>query len=75
MRLSKLEDNNMKKRVWAVIGGGHGGQTFAGHLAILGEQVRLHTKSVKKAKAINEKGCITLHHAIEGKGVIEFGMK
>lgn len=58
--------------IWTIIGGGHGGQTFAGHMALLGKRVRLYTKSQEKADAINLKGGITLENAIEGFGQLEF---
>ena len=61
-----------KNKIWTIVGGGHGGQTFAGHIALLGERVRLYTKSEDKASAIDEAGEITLHHSIEGRGKIEF---
>ena len=62
----------MMDEIWAVIGGGHGGQTFAGHMAMLGKRVRLHSKSKEKVDALNVTKCIELHHAIEGVGRIEF---
>ncbi|MBQ9764509.1 MAG: NAD/NADP octopine/nopaline dehydrogenase family protein [Phascolarctobacterium sp.] len=58
--------------VWAIIGGGHGGQTFAGHLAILGERVRLYSKSLEKVNAINLSKEIILSNAVDGIGEIEF---
>lgn len=59
-------------KTWAVIGGGNGGQTFAAHLAIQGERVRLFTKSQEKVEEISKTNQITLHHGIEGTGDIEF---
>ena len=60
------------KKTWAIIGGGNGGQAIAGHLSILGEKVRLFDVVEATCDAINEKGGITLHHAVEGFGKIEF---
>lgn len=60
------------KRVWAIIGGGNGGQSIAGHLGYLGEQVRIFDVVPETVRALNEKGCITMHHAVEGTGPIEF---
>ncbi len=57
---------------WAIIGGGNGGQAIAGHLAILGEKVRLFDVVPATVDAINEKGGIQLHHAVEGFGKLEF---
>lgn len=59
-------------RTWAIIGGGNGGQTFAAHLAIQGERVRLFSKSKEKVDIISKTNTITLHHGIEGSGRIEF---
>lgn len=59
-------------KTWAIIGGGNGGQAIAGHLATLGEKVRLFDVVENTVNAINEKGGITLHHAVEGFGKIEF---
>ncbi len=60
------------KRVWAILGGGNGGQSIAGHLAWLGEQVRIYDVVPETVEALNKKGCIEMHHAIEGSGPIEF---
>ena len=62
----------MSKRTWAIIGGGNGGQTMAGHLGILGEKVRLYKRSQKGVNKINETKQIILHHAVDGIGPIEF---
>ncbi|MBQ3417907.1 MAG: NAD/NADP octopine/nopaline dehydrogenase family protein [Ruminococcus sp.] len=59
-------------RTWAIIGGGNGGQTFAAHLAIQGERVRLFSKSQDKIDEIGKTNTITLHHGLEGAGKIEF---
>lgn len=59
-------------KTWAIIGGGNGGQTMAGHLGILGEKVRLYKRSQEGVDKINETKEIILHHAIEGVGKIEF---
>lgn len=59
-------------RTWAIVGGGNGGQTFAAHLAIQGERVRLFSKSQEKIDKISKTNTITLHHGLEGIGNIEF---
>lgn len=59
-------------KTWAIIGGGNGGQTVAGHLATLGENVRLFDVVQSTVDALNKKGGIQLHHAVEGFGKIEF---
>ena len=56
----------------AIIGGGNGGQAIAGHLAILGEKVRIFDVVPATVDAINAKGGIRLHHAVEGFGKLEY---
>jgi opine dehydrogenase len=60
------------EKTWAIIGGGNGGQAIAGHLASMGEQVRLFDVVQATVDALNEKGSITLHHAVEGEGKLQF---
>ena len=59
-------------KTWAIIGGGNGGQAIAGHLSLQGEKVRLFDVVQTTVDAINEKGGIQLHHAVEGFGKLEF---
>lgn len=59
-------------KTWAVIGGGNGGQTIAAHLGILGQKVRLYDVVQATVDALNEKGGIQAHHAVEGFGKLEF---
>ena len=44
------------KKTWAIIGGGNGGQAIAGHLASMGEAVRLFDVVQATVDALNEKG-------------------
>ncbi len=60
------------KKTWAIIGGGNGGQSIAGHLSILGETVRLFDVVPATVDAINAKGGIRLYHGVEGFGKLEF---
>ena len=60
------------KKTWAIIGGGNGGQAIAGHLGSMGERVRLFDVVQATVDALNEKGGIRLHHAVEGYGPLEF---
>ncbi len=60
------------KKTWAVIGGGNGGQVLAGHLALLGEKVRIFDVIKATADLLDKKGGILLEHALEGFGKIEF---
>ncbi len=62
----------MEVKTWAIIGGGNGGQAMAGHLSLLNQKVRLYDVMQSTVDAINEKGGITLSHAITGFGVLEF---
>ena len=60
------------KKTWAILGGGNGGQTMAGHLALLGQNVRLYDVAQQTVDELNRTKEITLHHAVEGTGKIEF---
>lgn len=60
------------KRTWAVIGGGNGGQSAAGHLGMLGYPVRLFDIFEESVAAINAQGGIKVGGAIEGFGPVEF---
>lgn len=56
---------------WAIVGGGNGGQSMAGHLGTLGKSVKLYDISEDTVKAINEKGGIDVKGAVNGFGKIE----
>ena len=43
------------KKVWAIIGGGNGGQAMAGHLASMGEKVSLYDVVPATVDALNAK--------------------
>lgn len=60
------------KKTWAIIGGGNGGQSIAGHLASMGEKVRLFDVVPATVDAINAKGGIQIYHALEAFGELEF---
>lgn len=62
----------MKSKTWAIIGGGNGGQAMAGHLAVLGQKVRLFDVLQKTVDDLNEKSAITVSRGLEGTGPIEF---
>lgn len=62
----------MSDEIWTIIGCGHGGQTFAGHMAILGKRVRLYGRNQIKIDEINKTKTITLCCAVNGVGKIEF---
>jgi len=58
--------------VWAVIGGGNGGQAAAGHLGTMGYRVRLYDIIDETIQAINERGGIDLSGEVTGFGPVEF---
>lgn len=60
------------RKTWAIVGGGNGGQTLAGHLATLGQNVRLFDVVQKTVDELNETKKIHLSHAVEGIGEIQF---
>ena len=59
-------------RTWAIIGGGNGGQAIAGHLASMGEKVRLFDVVQETVDALNKTKEIRLLHAVDAVGKIEF---
>lgn len=61
-----------KKTVWAIIGGGNGGQSMAGHLAIMGYRVRLYDIFQTTVDAINNQGGIHIDGVVQGFGGLEF---
>ncbi len=63
--------NNNKKLNWAIIGGGNGGQSMAGHIGIKGFPVKLYDISEETAEAINDKGGITVDGAVKGFGKVD----
>lgn len=54
----------------AIIGAGNGGQTMAGHLAMLGYEVSLYDIDVPKMEALKKLGGIRLEGRLEGFGKI-----
>jgi len=61
-----------KKTKWAIIGGGKGGQSAAGHLALMGYPVRLYDLFPKTVDTINEQGGIRIEGVVQGFGKLEF---
>lgn len=61
-----------KSTVWAIIGGGNGGQSMAGHLALMGYSVRLYDIFQQTVDAINDQGGIHVDGIVEGFGQLEF---
>lgn len=54
----------------AVLGAGHGGQAMAGHLALLGCEVRIFNRSELRLEPIRQRGGIELSGVIQGFGPI-----
>lgn len=66
----EMEGSNQKN--WTVVGGGSGGHAVAGHLALLGHDVRLYDISQSTVEIINREKGIILDGEINGKGKIEY---
>ncbi len=60
-----------KKTSWAIIGGGNGGQSLAGHLSLMGFSVRLYDIIPETVEAIRSRGGITVNGAVEGFGPLD----
>jgi opine dehydrogenase len=60
------------KPVWAVIGGGNGGQSAAGHLGLMGFSVRIYDIIPETINAIKKSGGIHIDGSVEGFGPVEF---
>ncbi len=56
---------------WAIVGGGNGGQSMAGHLGVLGKSVKLFDVMQKTVDAINELGGVEVSGAVNGFGTVE----
>ncbi len=65
------KDQTEKKPCWAIIGGGNGGQSLAGHLALMGFSVRLYDIFPETVEAIRSQGGITVEGAVDGFGPLE----
>jgi opine dehydrogenase len=64
--------NVTTKRRWAVIGGGNGGQSAAGHLGIMGFPVTLYDVMQDTVDAINHQGGVHVDGAVKGFGKVLF---
>lgn len=62
------------KKRWAIIGGGNGGQAFAGYLAMKGLEITLYDTFQNTVDALNEKGGVNLsgNGKVSGFGEIAF---
>lgn len=66
-----LTTDQQERFTWAVIGGGNGGQSLSGHLALMGFPVRLYDIFPATIDAINTQGGIQVDGAVEGFGKLE----
>lgn len=60
------ERESVKKPVFCVLGAGHGGQAMAGHLALMGFEVRLYNRSPERLAPIKAMGGIAVEGEVEG---------
>lgn len=66
-----MGENEGKKMKWAVIGGGNGGQSLAGHLSLMGHSVRIYDIFPETISAIRSQGGIFVEGVVEGFGKVE----
>lgn len=66
-----MSEKTIRKTKWAIIGGGNGGQSAAGHLAVMGYPVRIYDVVPDTIKAIADQGGINVEGAVEGFGPVE----
>lgn len=67
-----ISHQEVKDMTWTVIGGGNGGQSFSGHLSIMGYKVRLYDIIPDTIDTIQKQGGITVNGVVEGFGHLEF---
>ncbi len=60
-----------KKKCWAILGGGNGGQALAGHLSMMGFTTRLYDIFEATTDKISAQGGVYLEGAVEGFGKVE----
>lgn len=61
----------MTKKVWAIIGGGNGGQSLAGHFGLLGYSVRLYDIMQETVDTITAQGGVHVDGVVQGFGKVE----
>lgn len=54
----------------AVLGAGHGGQAMAGHLALLGHDVRIYNRGSLRLEAIQQTGGVRVSGLVDGLGMV-----
>jgi opine dehydrogenase len=65
-----MNTNNSSKPVFAVLGAGHGGLAMAGHLSLMGFDVKLYNRSEERLWGVRSIGGVALEGEIEGFGKI-----
>lgn len=60
----------MDKPIFCVLGAGHGGMAMAGHLALMGFEVRLYNRSPERLGPVKATGGVSLEGEVEGFGRI-----
>lgn len=70
-RETAMSRNENRKNIWAVIGGGNGGQSAAAHLAVMGYPVRIYDVLPETISAIDKQGGIHVDGAVTGFGPVE----
>ncbi len=63
--------NGSDKPTFAVLGAGHGGMAMAGHLAIMGFEVRLYNRTEERLWGVKARGGIEVEGEISGFGRVE----
>jgi opine dehydrogenase len=63
--------NPPKNINWSIIGGGNGGQSLAGHLALMGFAVRLYDILPETVEAIHSQGGIEVDGVVKGFGKLD----
>lgn len=61
---------SQEKPVFAVLGAGHGGLAMAGHLGIMGFEVRLFNRTVERLRAVQMSGGVDVTGAVNGFGKV-----
>jgi len=57
-----------RRKTWAVIGSGHGGQALAAYLALKGEKTSLYNRTPERLDGVRALGGIRLEGVVEGFG-------
>ncbi|MFA5852301.1 MAG: NAD/NADP octopine/nopaline dehydrogenase family protein [Spirochaetales bacterium] len=60
-----------KNAVWCVVGAGNGGLSMAGHLGLMGFEVRLYNRTDEHLNAVRWYGGVDLEGAVEGFGPVK----